>query len=194
MVIEIAASNLKIVTPDQSGGMTLENVPLVELVEVPILGEERECIENRLTPYKDSYELHFGAGLHPVLGTAKPDFKLWLRNDPGQGVQLMGKIVIHHTFTNMADFQPVNPIVWNASNEGFSLEDKIMDLAKRISTDKMSVDGLVFDPPVYSTETNPRSLADFYFTPPSVERTRPSRQNIPWFCYFADASTFYAIK
>lgn len=166
--------------------LSSSSLPIVELVELPIFKDEAD-VEKRLVAYKDSYECHFGPKLHPVLGEAKPTLKLWLQTEPGQGIQLKGKITREHRFTAMADFQPFNAVSFEANYS--SLEDRILHTAAMISADNADGLKMLCDPPLYSTDTHPRSLSSFYFTPSNAgERSRPSRQNIPWFCYFSDTS------
>jgi hypothetical protein len=173
----------------------MTEIPKVECIEFPMHVEtvNNVSIEERLTLYKDSFQLHFGPVLHPVLGTSKPTMKLWLHSADPNRTDLTLKAIItkQHTFSSMADFQPINQVEWkfNDDTASLSLEDKIYEIASRIFTCNGPSSTHLCDPPLYSPDSNPRSLADFYFNPQTAGSGRPSRQNIPWFCYFTDNGT-----
>lgn len=71
------------------------------------------------------------------------------------------------------------------------LYDRIVKIANLIHHDNESSSFVAGDPPIYSLETIPRSLANFHFTTRRTDskRQRSDRQAIPWFCYISDPGT-----
>lgn len=150
--------------------------------------------KDTLIPYKDTFELTFGRGTHPVLANCLPCMKLWVKIGAcGTTGRIVGLINKEHRFNSMADFQPIDTVSFE--QDGETVEERILNIANSMSEDRMS-DTKVFlpSPPLFSTETMPRSLADFHFSSArQSDKTRLSRQGIPWFCHYADQGTFWCL-